>query len=155
MNSVSIPNELLLAETARLIDEGYTVTHVVRGNSMNPFLVDRRDKVTLAGFAGDELKRGAFVLARTTDGRLVLHRITARRGDVLTLMGDGNVAATEQATLPDVIGIVTDVNRNGRIYRCTGRVWRLYSAVWMGLRPVRRYALGIWRRLNLNNTRPT
>ena len=44
----SIPNEILLPEVARLIKEGHTVTITVRGNSMNPFLVDRRDRVTLA-----------------------------------------------------------------------------------------------------------
>ena len=36
----SIPNEILLPEVARLIKEGHTVTITVRGNSMNPFLVD-------------------------------------------------------------------------------------------------------------------
>ena len=43
----SIPNEILLPEVARLIKEGHTVTITVRGNSMNPFLVDRRDRVTV------------------------------------------------------------------------------------------------------------
>ncbi len=147
MNTVSIPNELLLEETARLIAEGHTVTHVVRGNSMNPFLVDRRDKVTLSGFTEDELKRGAFILARTTDNRLVLHRIIGRQGDTLTLMGDGNVQGTELAMVSDTIGIVTRIDRKGKIYNCTGRVWKIYSAVWMGLKPVRRYLLGVWRRM--------
>ena len=40
-----IPNEVLLPEVARLISEGHTVTLTVRGNSMNPFLVDRRDRI--------------------------------------------------------------------------------------------------------------
>ena len=42
-----IPNEVLLPEVARLISEGHTVTLTVRGNSMNPFLVDRRDRIIL------------------------------------------------------------------------------------------------------------
>lgn len=42
-----IPNEVLLPEVARLISEGHTVTLTVRGNSMNPFLVDRRDRIVL------------------------------------------------------------------------------------------------------------
>ena len=46
----SIPNEILLPEVARLIKEGHTVTITVLGNSMNPFLVDRRDRVTLGDF---------------------------------------------------------------------------------------------------------
>ena len=46
-----IPNEVLLPEVARLISEGHTVTLTVRGNSMNPFLVDRRDSIVLGSFA--------------------------------------------------------------------------------------------------------
>lgn len=51
----SIPNEILLPEVARLIKEGHTVTITVRGNSMNPFLVDRRDRVTLGDFTTEQL----------------------------------------------------------------------------------------------------
>ena len=54
----SIPNEILLPEVARLIKEGHTVTITVRGNSMNPFLVDRRDRVTLGDFTTEQLQPG-------------------------------------------------------------------------------------------------
>lgn len=141
MNTVSLPNELLLEETARLIAQGHTVTHRVRGNSMNPFLVDRRDKVTLSLYLDSQLRPGAFVLARTTDDRLVLHRIIRRRGNLLTLMGDGNIGQTEQTTTRDVLGLVIEVSRKGKIYRCTGRTWRTYSYLWTRLLPVRRYVL--------------
>ena len=60
----SIPNEILLPEVARLIKEGHTVTITVRGNSMNPFLVDRRDRVTLGDFTTEQLQPGVAVLAR-------------------------------------------------------------------------------------------
>ena len=58
----SIPNEILLPEVARLIKEGHTVTITVRGNSMNPFLVDRRDRVTLGDFTTEQLQPGVTVL---------------------------------------------------------------------------------------------
>ena len=54
----SIPNEILLPEVARLIKEGHTVTITVRGNSMNPFLVDRRDRVTLGDFTTGRHRTG-------------------------------------------------------------------------------------------------
>ena len=57
----SIPNEILLPEVARLIKEGHTVTITVRGNSMNPFLVDRRDRVTLGDFTTEQLQPGVAV----------------------------------------------------------------------------------------------
>ena len=71
----SIPNEILLPEVARLIKEGHTVTITVRGNSMNPFLVDRRDRVTLGDFTTEQLQPGVAVLARDLTERIVFHRI--------------------------------------------------------------------------------
>jgi len=65
-----IPNEVLLPEVARLISEGHTVTLTVRGNSMNPFLVDRRDRIILGPFTDDDLQPGVAVLARDTNGRI-------------------------------------------------------------------------------------
>lgn len=77
----SIPNEILLPEVARLIKEGHTVTITVRGNSMNPFLVDRRDRVTLGDFTTEQLQPGVTVLARDLTERIVFHRIIRRNGD--------------------------------------------------------------------------
>ncbi len=144
---ISIPNEILLQETAQLIAEGHTVTHTVRGNSMNPFLVDRRDQVILAAFTDEQLQPGAFVLARDTHGRIILHRIIARNGNCITLMGDGNIAGTEQTTPGQVMGLVIQVIRKGKPYRCNGRTWRIYSRLWVKMCPTRRIVLGVWRRI--------
>ncbi|NDV83799.1 S24/S26 family peptidase [Bacteroides sp. 51] len=143
----AIANEVLLQETGLLIAEGHTVTHLVRGNSMNPFMVDRRDKVILSPFTTNELLPGAVVLARDDTDRLVLHRIIRRRGTGLTLMGDGNIAGTEETSTDRVLGLVTTVIRKEKPYRCTGRTWRTYSYIWTKLLPARRYLLGIWRRI--------
>ena len=87
----SIPNEILLPEVARLIKEGHTVTITVRGNSMNPFLVDRRDRVTLGDFTTEQLQPGVTVLARDLTERIVFHRIIRRNGDILILQADSKV----------------------------------------------------------------
>ena len=144
----SIPNEILLQETAQLIRQGHTVTHTVRGNSMNPFLIDRRDKVVLAPFADSDLQRGAFVLGKDTTGKIVLHRIIKRESDVLTLMGDGNSLGTETVMVDQVAGLVTQIVRKGKTYSCKETVWKNYSSIWMRLSPLRRYLIGIWRRIH-------
>lgn len=141
----AIANEVLLKETAVLIAEGHTVTHLVRGNSMNPFMVDRRDKVILSPFTADELQPGAVVLARDDTDRLVLHRIISRKGTSLTLMGDGNIIGTEETSTDRVMGLVTSVIRKGKTYSCNGSTWRRYSYIWTRLVPIRRYLLGAWR----------
>ncbi|NDW12631.1 hypothetical protein D0T50_06975 [Bacteroides sp. 214] len=145
----AIANEVLLKETAMLIAEGHTVTHLVRGNSMNPFMVDRRDKVVLSPFTEEELLPGVVVLARDDMDRLVLHRIICRKGNNLTLMGDGNVVGTEETSTDRVLGVVTTVIRKGKKYSCNGKVWRRYSVIWVNTLPLRRIVLGVWRRIAL------
>lgn len=152
MKTKQIANDILLPETARLITEGHTVTHIVRGNSMNPFLVDRRDKVTLSSFADADLKRGAFVLAIDSTGRFVLHRILCRNRKELILIGDGNVRETETSSTDQVMGIVTEVIRKGKTYSCNGFKWNAYSHTWLFLLPLRRVLLGAWRRIWLKQT---
>lgn len=142
-----IPNEILLPEVARLIREGHTVTITVRGNSMNPFLVDRRDRVTLGSFTADDLQPGAAILARDLTGRIIFHRIIRRNGDTLTLQGDGNLAQTEEANTGQVMGLMTEAIRKEKRYAADSRTWRAYTFWWMRLKPVRRWLLALFRRL--------
>lgn len=142
-----IPNEILFPEIAKLISEGQTVTLTIRGHSMNPFLVDRRDRIVLAPFAEKELQPNAVVLARDTNGRVVFHRIIRRNGPELTLQGDGNVRLTEQTCVSDVMGIMVAAIRKGKEYPCNGSVWQRYSYWWTKLTPVRRWLLAVFRRI--------
>lgn len=143
----SLPNDLLIPEVAELIRQGRTVTLTARGNSMNPFIVDRRDRVVLSPCTDAQLQPGAVVLALTDDHRYVLHRIVCRRGDELTLLGDGNLRQTERTDTGCVIGLLTAVIRKGRTYPTDGAAWLRYSRWWRRLTPVRRWLLAIFRRI--------
>lgn len=143
----SLPNDLLIPEVAELIRQGRTVTLTARGNSMNPFIVDRRDCVVLSPCTDAQLQPGAVVLALTDDRRYVLHRIVRRQGNELTLLGDGNLYQTERTDTSRVIGLLTAVIRKGRTYPTDGTVWLSYSHWWRRLTPVRRWLLAIFRRI--------
>ena len=140
-------NEVILPEVARLIEQGHSVTIPVRGNSMNPFLADGRDCVTLGGFVPEELQTGVTVLAKDMEGRFVLHRIIARRDEKLRLQGDGNLRQTEETTPAQVAGKVIAVIRKGKRYAADGVLWRTYSYCWVRLAPCRWYLLALYRRL--------
>lgn len=142
------PNEILLAQVAHYIKEGRSVTLTVRGNSMNPFLADGRDQVTLSPFTEEELIPGAVILARESGGRMLLHRIINRQGEVLTMLGDGNVLYTEQTCVSDVVGILTKTIRKGKEYACDKRTWQWYSTLWIKLRPIRKELLILFRILH-------
>ena len=143
MRTVEIANDILLGHVRELIAEGHTATIRVKGISMRPFLENGRDSVVLA--AVDTLKRGDVVLAEISPGQYVLHRVIKIDGTTLTLMGDGNSKGTERCRIIDVAGIVTALIRKGKIVECNSRKWRIYSKIWLSLRPLRRYLLFIYR----------
>ena len=142
-------NDKLLPEIAGLVKEGYVVTIPVRGNSMLPFLKDGRDAVILGTFKPDTLSVGALVLARISDGRIVLHRLLRRSGEKLWLQGDGNAGQVEESTLADVWAIAVAVVRKGRTYPVDGRAWRAYSWCWLRLGRAKRYILAVCRKIGI------
>ena len=90
---------------------------------------------------------GAVVLALDTEGRFVLHRIVDRRDKRLLLRGDGNLQQTETTDTDHVLALMSIARRKGVGYPVTGRVWRIYSRLWMWLFPLRRWLLALFRRL--------
>ena len=144
-NIVELPNDQFLKSIRELLTEGHTATLRVRGNSMRPFLEDRRDSIVLT--AVTHIDVGDAVLAEIAPGKYVFHRIIAIDGENVTLMGDGNVRGTEHCTKADIKANATAVIRKGKEYSTTGRRWLRYSKCWMRLRPLRRYLLAIYRRL--------
>lgn len=142
-----IDKTTMMEEIRQMISEGKTVTITLKGNSMNPFIVHVRDHMTLGPWKDEDIRKGTVALVKDIRGNYLIHRIIKREGNKVTLLGDGNVAQTETATLDNVIGIMQSLTRKGRTYTPKSLTWRLYSAVWMFLTPVRRYPLGLWRRL--------
>lgn len=138
--SISVPNDLLLSEVGRLLDEGHEVILATKGNSMLPFIVGEKDSVALQKTA--EPKVRDIALAEVKKGMYVLHRIIAVDGDQVTLMGDGNIRGCEHCSKADVLGVATAIIKpSGK------RVAPPSGKVWLRLKPVRRYILGIYRRL--------
>lgn len=144
-----IDKAVMMEEIRQLVSEGMNVTITVKGNSMNPFIVDRRDRITLGPFTDEELRRGCVALVRDVRGEYLIHRVIARDGSMVTLLGDGNLRATEKAHVSDVIALMRSVERKGRTVSVESPLWKAYSWLWMFLQPVRRLPLGIWRRLFL------
>lgn len=143
-----LPNERFLPEVVRMLDEGHTVTLRLKGYSMRPFLENNRDKALLA--KAGSIRKGDPVLAEILPGHYVLHRIVDIEGGNVTLLGDGNLTV-EHCRVEDVKGSVVCFYRKGRSVpdRTDGMKWRIYSFLWMRLRPIRRYLLAFYRRIIL------
>ena len=139
MDKRVVSNELLLEEAASLMEEGREVNFTPLGSSMLPFIRGGKDSVRLQ--KKDSVEVGDIVLVRLQGPRYVLHRVIKTDGDSLTLMGDGNIAGTESCKKGDVMGTVVAIVKGTRtIIPCKARLWRV-------LKPLRRYILGIYRRI--------
>ena len=142
---------LMMEEIRTLVSEGKTVTLTEKGNSMNPFIVHLRDRMTIGPWKDEDIRKGTVALVKDTRGSYVIHRIIKRDKDRVVLLGDGNIGFTETATLDNVIGIMHNIDRKGRIWTPQSTLWRLYSWFWMTLTPLRRYPLALWRKLFLRS----
>ena len=104
----------------------------------------------LASFT--DLKVGDAVLAEFSPDKYVLHRIIEIDGDVVVMMGDGNLRHKEICCKEDIVGIVTHYIRRGKTIPASAPRLQRRVRMWHKLLPVRRYLLYIYRiNLKLSN----
>ena len=140
MEKVILPNDVLLGEVARLLDEGREVVITPKGRSMLPFIRGDVDRIKLR--QPDKLSVGDIVLAYFGN-RYVLHRIVAINGDEFTLMGDGNLKDTEQGVRTNVVGKVVEIITPDNNHRKPGKAW-----LWRHTLFLRKYQLKVYRKWN-------
>lgn len=145
MGKITLPNDVLLDEVARLVDEGEAVTLMTKGASMLPFIVGGRDSVVLV--RPEELFPGMIVLAYVQGGRYVLHRILSVDGTKVVLMGDGNIKGVEVCAPADVKAVAVRISRPSGEVDCLSKRHLRQAAIWKTLLPVRRWILAVYRRL--------
>ena len=126
-----IPPEELFGAVLQMLREGYDAEFTVVGNSMWPFLANKRDKVTIRKAEYGLLKKGDIVLLKTDHGYL-LHRITRLKKGMIQTTGDSNCYRDDPVPVESVLGRVVSFTRKGRqiccdnfSYRCIGWIWRV------------------------------
>ena len=148
MDKRVLPNDVLLGEVSELLDEGRDVIIPTKGNSMLPFIKGERDSVKLRRI--EDFVVGDIALAETRKGVYVLHRIFAIDGDIVTLMGDGNLRGREICRRGNVVGVVMSILKDdGREVDSRSPKAFRRARIWRRLLPFRRIILGIYRRICL------
>ncbi len=132
-----------------LLDAGASVPLRVTGNSMVPFLRDRRDLVSLRAPRFLPYQPGDILLFRRAGGQLVLHRLRKVRGDgTLLLNGDGQTWL-ETASQEQVLAVVEHIRRDdGPPFSPRRMDQRLLQRLWGALIPFRRPLLRLLGRLS-------
>lgn len=146
MEKITVPNEILLGEAVRVLNQGKMAVIPTKGYSMLPFIHGCRDSVRLQ--KREELRDYDIVLAHFENGQYILHRIIKIDEENVTLMGDGNSQGRECCLRKDIVGTaVAIIHPDGTETPCY-TPWQLMKAkCWRGLLPVRKYILGIYRRI--------
>lgn len=122
-----------LAETLRAGQPAATYT---TGCSMEPLLYERKTYVILQPVTGD-LKPGDLPIYQRPDGVYIIHRLI-RQGEGWCYTRGDNCLHGEKIPRHWILGVVTQIQRNGKIIRVTDRGYRCYVRVWSLLWPLRK-----------------
>ncbi len=144
-----IEAQVAMAELLPMIEDsfrqGLTVTLGVTGNSMVPLFRHKRDSVILSPCDPLALKRGDVPLYRRPDGKFVLHRILRVKKETYTLAGDAQHELEVGLPKTCVLAVMTGFVRKGKTVSCRSIPYRMYSTLWMWLRPMRPYLFRVAR----------
>ena len=113
----------------------------VTGSSMLPALRQGRDAAVLEK---RPVGRGDVILYRRENGAFILHRIVGERGGAWLCCGD-NQWQSEAVPRDRVLAAVSAVRRGGAEWSVSRPAWRLWSALWVGLFPLRRPLIALRR----------
>ena len=98
-----VDNQEYMKVVRSLLEEGKEVPLVVTGNSMMPFLIDRRDQVLIKK-PDRPLKKGDIAFFQRENGQYILHRIHFMRKDKKT--GESQFQTVDKALLLQGFAIV-------------------------------------------------
>lgn len=104
-DAIQVPNEKYVDYMKPYLQNGFLVRMVPKGNSMLPTLRNGEEVVTLKHT--DNVQPGDIVLALTSYGHYVIHRVVSVKGKHVTLKGDHN-QSTETALITDVLATLVN-----------------------------------------------
>ncbi len=112
------------------------------GRSMEPLLYEGKSQVVVAPLADKPEKGDLLLWRRKRDGEFILHRLVGEDDRFYIMRGDHNVSE-EHVKKERVIGVATDICRNGKWFSVTNRRYNAYVRRRMALAPLRSRAYRI------------
>ena len=119
------------------LDAHGSLTYSNVGTSMLPLLREGKDLFTVKKKGPERCRVGDVVLYRRPPAHYVLHRVVEVHADDYVILGDNCVARETGVTDDDIIGVMCGFVRDGKEHTVDEFGYRLYSAFWMVLAPIR------------------
>lgn len=126
-----------MVDIEKLLSEGNNVKIKPQGWSMYPLIVYGRDKVIIEPPVAKRYKRGEVVLYRRKTGILVLHRIYKTDSKGYYMVGDNQTEIEGPIKHSQIKGQMAAVVRKDRVIPVSSPCYKIYSKLWLILRPVR------------------
>lgn len=118
------------------LESGRTVVLPITGTSMLPLLVAGRDNVILTSVEKPNIND--IIFYRRDNGQFVLHRIIGIDENGYILCGDNQWVKEYGIKDHNIIGIVTEINRNGKSFSINETKYVKYYKRWLKLFPIRK-----------------
>ena len=135
-----------LAMLKELVEEGHQVSLLISGSSMHPFLIHHRDTIFFQK-PNRELQVGDMVFYQRRDKKYVMHRIVKIRPEGFYMIGDAQREIEGPLDREQIFGLVTAVNRKGRLLRPGDFCWEFFARIWPRIIPLRGLINRIYRKL--------
>ena len=119
-----------------LVEEGHQVSLLISGSSMSPFLIHHRDTIYFKK-PDRELKVGDMVFYRRSNGKYVMHRIRKIRQEGYYMIGDAQTEIEGPLKREQIFGLITAVERKGKLIRPGDFWWEFFARVWLRVIPLR------------------
>ncbi len=120
-----------------LTEEGRTVSLIISGSSMSPFLIHQRDTVFFKK-PDKPLKVGDIVFFQRENKQFVLHRIYKIKKEGYYIVGDNQTEIEGPVKEEQIFAIVTKVKRKGKTIQPGDFWWEFFAKVWLHMIPIRR-----------------
>ena len=108
-----------------VLDSGSEISLMASGVSMEPYIRDKTDKITIEKVTG-ELKKGDVPLYKRDNGRFVLHRIIGIGDDGYIMRGDNQWVTEYPVKKSSIKAVLKSVERDGRVISVDGTYSKLY-----------------------------
>lgn len=118
------------------LESGKTVALPITGTSMLPLLVAGRDNVIISSVEKPNIND--IVFYRRDNGQFVLHRIIGIDENGYTLCGDNQWVKEYGIKDHNIIGVVIEINRNGKNFSINEKKYVKYYKRWLKLFPIRK-----------------
>ncbi len=120
-----------------LVEGGNSVSLIVSGMSMFPFLEHERDTVYFEA-PKRGLRKGDVIFYQRKNGQYVMHRIYKVEGDSFFIVGDAQNVIEGPVLREQIFAVVTKVRRKGKLLDASSLTWKFFERVWINVIPYRR-----------------